>query len=190
MMIKELVEKSRSYRRFYGEKKITEETLTDLIKLTIFCPSTGNIQPMKYMIVCDEETNKKVYETLAWAGYLKEWNGPSEEERPTGYVIMLRDKSLMKALNFDDGILAQTICLGAAEIGLGTCMIASVKRNELKEALNINNDFDISMVIALGYPNENIIIDQIGEDASFKYWRDDESNHHVPKRTIEELIVK
>lgn len=189
-MMKELVKKSRSYRRFYGDKKITEDTLIGLIELTIFCPSTGNIQPMKYMIVCDEDMNGEVYKTLAWAGYLKEWDGPSENERPTGYIVMLRDKSLMKSLNFDDGILAQTICLGAADEGLGTCMIASVKREELKGILNISDDFDISLVIALGYPKENIIIDDIKEDGSFKYWRDDEDNHHVPKRKIEDLIIK
>lgn len=189
-MMRELVEKSRSYRRFQGDKKITEDLLKELIELTRFCPSTGNIQPMKYMIVCDEEMNKKVYGNLAWAGYLKDWNGPSEEERPTGYIVILKDKSLMKTLSLDDGIVAQTICLGAANKGLGTCMIASIKRDELREVLNISEDFDISLVIALGYPNENVIIEDIKEDGNFKYWRDEEENHYVPKRTIEEIIIK
>ena len=133
--------------------------------------------------------NEKVFNTLAWAGYLKEWIGPEEGERPTAYIVILKDKSLMKALSLDDGIVAQTICLGAADKGIGTCMIGSIKREELKGILNINDDFDISLVIALGYPNENIIIEDI-KDGNFKYWRDEKENHYVPKRPFEEIIIK
>ena len=134
--------------------------------------------------------NKKVYETLKWAGYLKDWNGPIESERPTGYIVMLRDKNISQKQSVDEGISAQTICLGATEIGLGCCIIGSINRSKLSEILNIADNFDIVLVIALGYPKENVIIKDLAEDRNIKYYRDEEGNHYVPKRSINELIVE
>ncbi|ASW44180.1 nitroreductase family protein [Clostridium isatidis] len=189
-MFKDLVKKSRSYRRFYGDKKITKDQLKELVELVRYTPSAANLQPLKYILVCEEEINKKVYETLSWAGYLREWDGPIESERPTAYVIMLRDKTLTKKQSADEGICAQTICLGAAEVGLGGCILGSINRAKLTENLNISDDFEIALVIALGYPKENVIIEDMDEGGSIKYYRDEEGNHYVPKRSLEELIVK
>jgi nitroreductase len=189
-MFKDLVKKSRSYRRFYGDKNITRDELREIVELVRFTPSAANLQPLKYILVCEEEMNKKVYETLAWAGYLKDWNGPIESERPTGYVIMLRDKSITQKQSLDEGISAQTICLGATEMGLGGCILGSINRAKLTETLNISDDFEIALVIALGYPKENVIVEDLNEDGSIKYYRDEEGNHYVPKRSLEDLIIK
>ena len=83
-MIKELVKKNRSYRRFYQEKKLTRQQLMELVETARLTPSAANRQPFKYRIVCDEEENEKVFRLLGFAGYLKDWDGPSEGEKPTG----------------------------------------------------------------------------------------------------------
>lgn len=189
-MFKDLVMKNRSYRRFYADKKITNDQLKELIELVRLTPSAANLQPLKYILISEEEINKKVYDTLKWAGYLKDWDGPIESERPTGYIIMLRDKNISQKQSIDEGISAQTICLGAAERGLGCCMIGSINKTKLTEILNIPDNFDIVLVIALGYPKENVIIEDISNNGSIKYYRDEEGNHYVPKRSINELIVK
>lgn len=189
-MLKDLLKKNRSYRRFYNDKKITRDQLKELIELARLTPSAANLQPLKYILVSEEEMNKKVYETLNWAGYLKDWDGPIEGERPAGYIIMLRDKSITQKQSVDEGISAQTICLGAVEQGLGCCIIASINRTKLTENLNIDHNFDIALVIALGYPKENVIIEDAKEDGSIKYYRDNKGNHYVPKRSVNELIIK
>lgn len=189
-MFKDLVMKNRSYRRFYADKKITNDQLKELIELVRLTPSAANLQPLKYILISEEEINKKVYDTLKWAGYLKDWDGPIESERPTGYIIMLRDKNISQKQSIDEGISAQTICLGAAEKGLGCCMIGSINKTKLTEILNIPDNFDIVLVIALGYPKENVIIEDISNNGSIKYYRDEEGNHYVPKRSISELIVE
>lgn len=189
-MFKDLVMKNRSYRRFYADKKITNDQLKELIELVRLTPSAANLQPLKYILISEEEINKKVYDTLKWAGYLKDWDGPIESERPTGYIIMLRDKNISQKQSIDEGISAQTICLGAAERGLGCCMIGSINKTKLTEILNIPDNFDIVLVIALGYPKENVIIEDISNNGSIKYYRDEEGNHYVPKRSINELIVE
>lgn len=189
-MLKDLLKKNRSYRRFYNDKKITRDQLKELIELARLTPSAANLQPLKYILISEEEMNRKVYETLNWAGYLTDWNGPIESERPTGYIIMLRDKSITQKQSVDEGISAQTICLGAVEQGLGCCIIASINRTKLTENLNIDHNFDIALVIALGYPKENVIIEDAKEDGSIKYYRDNKGNHYVPKRSVNELIIK
>ncbi|NLL30741.1 MAG: nitroreductase family protein [Clostridiales bacterium] len=189
-MLKDLLKKNRSYRRFYNDKKITRDQLKELIELARLTPSAANLQPLKYILISEEEMNRKVYETLNWAGYLKDWDGPIEGERPAGYIIMLRDKSITQKQSVDEGISAQTICLGAVEQGLGCCIIASINRTKLTENLNIDHNFDIALVIALGYPKENVIIEDAKEDGSIKYYRDNKGNHYVPKRSVNELIIK
>jgi nitroreductase len=189
-MIKDIVAKNRSYRRFYGEKAVTMEQLRELIDLARMSPSGANRQPLKYVLVCDKEMNEKVFENLAWAGYLRDWDGPIPTERPTAYIVMLRDKTLSKVATTDEGIHVQSMLLGAVEEGLGGCIIGNVKKDNVMKILNISDDYEIVFVIALGYPKEEVVMDPMGEDGDVKYWRDENQVHHVPKRSVEELILK
>ena len=92
--LKDLVLKNRSYRRFYQDKKLSVETLTELIDCARVTPSTVNSQALKFKPVADDETNAQVFECLNWAGLLKDWPGPEEGERPSGYIVVLCDLAL------------------------------------------------------------------------------------------------
>ena len=187
--MRDLVSKNRSYRRFYEDFVIDIETLKELVDLARLTASAANKQPLKYILSCDHRKNALIFSHLAWAGYLKDWPGPSEGERPSGYIIMLGDTSISESFNFDNGITAQTILLGAVSRGLGGCMIASIQRDELREVLNIPARYEIVLVIALGKPKETVIIEKMGPEGDVKYWHDSEGKHHVPKRSLEEVIL-
>jgi len=189
-MIKELVTKNRSYRRFYEDVPISLETLRGLVDLARLSASAANIQPLKYVLSCDRKKNALIFEHLAWAGYLKDWPGPSEGERPSAYIIMLGDTELAKNVACDHGIAAQSILLGAVEKGLGGCMIASIQREKLREALGIPLRYDLLLVLALGKPKETVVIEKMGPEGNVKYWRDGEGRHHVPKRSLKEIIIE
>lgn len=188
-MLKELIEKNRSYRRFFQQEKIERSTLEELVDLARLSPSAANLQPLKYFISSEAETNEVIFPHLAWAGYLKDWPGPEEGERPSGYIIILGDKDIASNFGCDHGIASQSILLGAAERGLGGCIIASIQKKELKDKLNIPEKFEILLTIALGRPKEVVHIETIDETGSVKYWRDSESHHHVPKRRLEDVIL-
>jgi len=188
-MIKELVMKNRSYRRFYAEEKISLDTLRELVDLARLSASSANRQPLKYILSCDVKKNGLVFPTLGWAGYLKDWPGPDVTERPSAYIIILGDKRIRESFTVDQGIAAQSILLGATEKGLGGCMIASIRREELVQSLNIPEHFDVLLVVALGKPKEKIVIEPIGPDGDIKYWRDENGTHHVPKRSLDEIII-
>jgi nitroreductase len=188
-MLKNLIKKNRSYRRFDNSFKIPIDTLRELVGFARLAPTGANLQPLKFIISNSSETNTKIFPQLAWAGYLKNWDGPVESERPSSYIIILGDKNIKNEFSCDCGIAAQSILLGAAEKGLGGCMIGSVKREKLAEELNINSQFEISLVIALGKPIEKVQIEKTKSSDDIKYWRDEKNVHHVPKRPLDEIIL-
>jgi nitroreductase len=189
-MLKDLILQNRSYRRFRQNVSVDRETLRELVELARLSPSAANLQPLKYLLACDPETNARIFPHLAWAGYLTEWPGPAEGERPAAYIIILGDTQIMQSSGCDHGIAAQSILLGAAERGLGGCMIGSIQREALRAALNIPARYNILLVIALGQPAETCVIEPVGEAGDIKYWRDDAGIHHVPKRSLDELILE
>ena len=151
-------------------------------------PSAANRQPLKYVLSCAPEWNGKIFETLAWAAYLKDWPGPGPGERPTAYIVMLLDTSITAAADIDVGIAAQTILLGAVEKGLGGCMFGAVRREELAARLSLPAHLSISLVIAIGRPVEKVELEDLPADGSIKYYRDAAQTHHVPKRSVAQLI--
>ena len=188
-MVRDLILKNRSYRRFCQEVAIELETLRELVDLARLSASAGNRQPLKYILSCDPEKNALIFPQLAWAAYLKDWSSPSEGERPSAYIIILGDTEVSQSFLCDHGIAAQSILLGATERGLGGCMIASVKVDGLRKALGIPPHYEIMLVLALGKPKEKVVIESVGADGDIKYWRDSNSVHHVPKRSLDEIII-
>lgn len=188
-MIKELVYKSRSYRRFYEDTPVPMETLHYLVDLGRVSPTGSNLQPLKYILSNEPGKNALIFPTLAWAGYLKDWPGPEEGERPSAYIIMLGDKTISRTFGCDHGIAAQSIMLGAVELGLGGCMIGSIRRSQLSQALKIPDQYEILLVLALGKPKEVVVMEPVGADGSIKYWRDEQRVHHVPKRELKDIII-
>ena len=125
-----------------------------------------------------------------WAGYIRSWKGPAEGERPSAYIVILGDTELNKSFGCDHGIAAQSIMLGATERGLGGCMIGSIDRPKLRQVLDIPERYEILLVLALGKPSETVVLEDVGPDGDIKYYRDEEDVHHVPKRTLSELVLK
>ncbi len=188
-MIKDLVLRNRSYRRFQQELDISIATLRELVDLARLSPSAMNLQPLRYILSCDAERNSLIFPHLGWAGYLKDWPGPCDGERPSAYIVILGDTETSGSFGCDHGIAAQSIMLGATERGLGGCMIGSANKERLRDALDIPSRYEVLLVLALGKPKETVIIEELGRDGSIKYWRDDDGVHYVPKRSLDDLIL-
>ncbi|MEW5766222.1 MAG: nitroreductase family protein [bacterium] len=188
-MIRDLILKNRSYRRFYQEEAVEPETLRELVDLARLSASSANKQPLKYILSCDPQKNALIFPHLAWAGYLKDWPGPCDGEKPSAYIIILGDTEISQSFSCDYGIAAQNILLGATEKGLGGCMIGSIQRQELRKTLEIPSSYEILLVLALGRPREEVVIETAGPTGDIKYWRDSEGIHHVPKRPLDDIIV-
>ena len=169
--------------------EISSDILISLIELASFCPSAANLQPLKYLICNIAEKNSLIFKALSWAGYLTEWKGPPEGERPSAYIIVLGDTSISKNFQCDAGIACQTILLGAVAQGLGGCILGAIDRESLRRSFSIPEQYEILYVIAIGKPLETVFVEDIKKDGGIRYWRDQNGGHHVPKRSIQELIL-
>jgi len=188
--ISELVTLNRSCRRFEGNKKASLEEVTQLVDLARLSASAANLQPLKYMISTSAEMNAKIFPCLKWAGYLKDWEGPSENERPTAYIIVIHDTRIAGEPGCDHGIAAQSIMLGAVEKGLAGCMIAAVDRKNLEDIIDLPGHMKVLLVIALGSPVEERKVVTMTDETGVKYFRDNKEVHYVPKRPMDEILLK
>jgi len=133
---------------------------------------------------------EQIFPHLKWAAYLNYWDGPSAGERPSAYIIILAPANATKFHHIDTGIAAQTMLLGATELGFGGCMMASLDKTSIQAAFFLPPELEISLVIALGKPVETVVIEDVTDQDDIEYWRDDQGVHHVPKRTLSELILE
>ena len=189
-MLKDLITKNRSTRRFHQEVAVDRATLRELVDLARLSASGSNRQPLKFVLAADAGTNAHIFPCLRWAGYLKDWPGPAEGERPAAYIVILGDTTIKTSFGVDHGIAAQSIMLGATEQGLNGCIIASIDRPALREVLDIPARYEILLVLALGQAGETVVIDPVQADGDIKYWRDAAGVHHVPKRALDDLILR
>lgn len=189
-MLADLVRRTRTHRRFQEDRPVSRETLLELVDLARLAASGNNRQPLKYMLSWQPERNALVFPHLRWAGSLKDWPGPAPGERPAAYIIVLGDRELAASFGCDHGIAAENIMLGATERGLRGCMIGSVDRDALRAALAIPDRFQLLLVLALGVPGETVVIDPVPENGDTTYWRDADGLHHVPKRSLAEVVVE
>ena len=188
-MLKDLILKNRSYRRFDESEIVPMRLLRAMVEAARLSASARNMQPLRYMLFNDSYSCAKIFPTLAWAGYMKDWPGPKDGERPSAYIVQLGDLELTNDWWCDDGIAAQSMLLTAVEGGFGGCIIGSVQHEKLRTILNIPERYKIIQVLALGKPAEEVVIDEMANEDN-KYWRDEEGVHHVPKRALEELIIR
>ncbi|GAB6172222.1 nitroreductase family protein [Paradesulfitobacterium aromaticivorans] len=188
-MLIDLITKNRSYRRFYQEEKVALDTLREVINLARLTSSGGNLQSLKYVLSNEKEKNERIFKTLKWAGYLSNWDGPEEGEKPSAYIVMLHDTRISKTFFWDHGLAAQSILLGLTEKGLGACQFNNIDRPRLASELQLPDDYEIVLAMAVGKPKEIVVLEEMDAPAQVKYWRDEQGVHHVPKRKLEDLIL-
>ena len=187
-MISDLIKSTRSYRRFDADRAITECELKKMIESARCSGSAANRQRIRFVLLNEKEDCDFVFSNVAFAGYLKEWKGPTESERPTAYIVILTQNETVDAiLGIDIGIAAQSILLTATELGLGGCMIGSFKKKEINEWLNREGYYS-ALIIALGKPTERVYLTDV-KDGDIKYFRDENDDHAVPKLSLDELII-
>ncbi len=177
--------KSRRTIRKYLQTAVPEEVLLKCVEAAIFSPSGGNLQPLRYVIVNDAKLLNQVFSTLSWAVYLPDY-GPTEEEMPRAYIVLLLDKN-GRTPTHDASIASMSISMVAYDEGLGSCILASVDRKKLRKVLNVPESLDVALVVALGYPAENPVVEPVS-DGKINYWLDKNGVLHVPKRDIKDIV--
>lgn len=191
-MIRDLVEKSRSWRGYDESRKVTREELVSLVECARLAPSSINMQPLRYYLASDEETVEAILPYTGWAKALPEAHLPHEGHHPTAFIVICQDLERNKSIETfsrDVGAVAQTMLLAATEMGLGGIMIGSYDEDKIREVLHLPETLPIRLVLAIGKPDEQIVLTEPGPDGSLKYYRDENDVHYVPKRRLEDLLI-
>lgn len=189
MTLRDLVTKSRSCRRFQEAARIPRPLLLELVDLARLSPSGANLQPNKFCIITEQDACGRLFPCLGWAAYLPQWPGPGPGERPPAYIIILHDEDISPFSGCDHGIAAQTILLGGTERSLACCILGSFNKERLSVELGLRPSLRPVLVIAIGRPAETIVIEPLPENGDVRYWRDEQGVHHVPKRSLEDIVV-
>jgi nitroreductase len=190
--MQEIIAKTRTFRRFIEKESISETILQELIDLARLGGSARNSQSWQYQIVNTPEKCEKIFPFLGWAGYLSDWKGPVEGERPSAYILCFLNREWLKGSDseaqFDLGVSTQNLLLGAMQKRIGGCRIAAFNP-KLVSLFEKPDYLELSLVIALGKPRETVIVEECSNDENIQYWRDDQGVHHVPKRSLESCLV-
>lgn len=192
MTLKELVRKNRSIRGYDESRRITREELVELADCARLCPSTMNMQPFKYKLVYEKEEIDRLQKETHWARKMPELQLPHEGMCPTAFIVICQDKRIFEALGRfqkDAGIVAQTMLLGAVEMGLGGCMINNFGAASVRAALNLPDYLAPMLIVAFGKPAETIVMTEIEDGENTDYYRDEQDVHYVPKRKLEDVIL-
>ena len=193
-----LVASCRSFRRFDEGRRVPEEFLLELVDMARLCANGANRQLLRFRVVSDSAACDAVFAELAWAGYFKDWAGPVAGERPTGYVVIAAErsaagKSAAPIVEVDCGIAAQTMMLAArsATPSYAGCMLRAFTPR-LIDVLGLDAErYELKLVCAFGLSAEEVRLEPLSAspDGSIKYWRDDTGVHHVPKRSLEDVLI-
>lgn len=191
-MLRDIVLFNRSYRGYDETYRFTKEQLLGYVDLTRFTASSVNAQPLKYHIAYEKEEVDLIQSMTKWARALPEMTLPHDGMHPTGFIVICQDTDISPNLaryQKDIGIVAQTILLAACEEKLGGCMIGNFVPEEVKEKLGFAENLQPMLIIALGKPDEKIVITEIESGDSIKYYRDENDVHYVPKRKLGDIII-
>lgn len=185
MNLYELILSRRSIRQFKPEA-VAEDTLRKIVNGARLAPSGANLQPLEYIVVDREDLREKIFSCLRWAAYIAPEGNPKPGHEPRAYVVILVNKRVSdKGYEHDAGAAVENMILLAWEYGIGSCWLASVEREKVKEILEIPENYIIDSVLALGYPAEEPIMEDMKD--SIKYWKDRTGRLHVPKRKLEDV---
>ncbi len=191
MALHDLIKASRSYRSFDPNIRISRETLAAFVDCARLSPSSRNLQVLKFRLVSDPGECDRVLPLTRWAGLIKDEIIPPIGHAPTAYVVICFDTTLSETLapfQRDVGIAAQSMMLAAAEQGFGGCMIGSFQASELQATLKIPAHLSPQLVLALGKPDETVVLCD-AEEQTVAYYRAN-GIHYVPKRTLEEILFE
>ena len=163
MELKQCIETRRSVRRF-REDPVPQETLRELIRLASYAPSWKNSQTVRWLPVTDRALLQRLAAGPALGhpgnqGILESCplllietciSGRSGFERDGSYSTPKGDRWEM----FDAGVAAQTLCLAAHDMGLGTVIMGAIDTVAVAETVGLDSTRTVSCMIAVGYPDQ------------------------------------
>ena len=189
MNVYDAVMKRRTIRKFQ-QKEVSSDILAKLIDCARVAAYGANVQPLKFAVISGGKLPEKIYPLTKWAGYLSD-GAPKEGERPQAYIAVLGDSSIKpnKMFEVDAGAAVTTMMLEAVELGLGTCWLGAIQREDIKKLLSLDQQLEVVYLLAVGYPAQESRMTDM-RDGDVRYFVDGDGTVNVPKRSMDEVFIK
>ena len=189
--LKELITATRSYRGYDHSFTIDRETLADFVDHARLSAASMNVQPLKYYLVYEPEMVDRIQPNTGWARQLPEAHLPHPGKEPSAFIAICQDTTIDENLNRyqrDLGIVGWSMQMAATERGLAGIMLGTFNAGAVAEIMNLPDHIKPLLMVAFGKPDEKIVLTDV-VDGKFKYYRDENDVHYVPKRSLEEIIL-
>lgn len=161
MKLLDLISARQSVRR-YATKDVEKEKIEQCLEAARLAPSACNAQPWRFIVVDDADLKGKV--ARATFDPVISFNH-FVPQAPVIIAIVVEKSPIVPRVGgrikhkpyylMDIGIAAEHICLQAAELGLGTCMLGWFNERLVKKLLNVPKERSIPLLIAVGYPEKD-----------------------------------
>lgn len=188
MNVYDAIMERRTIRKF-TQREIPREDLIKLVDCARVAAYGANAQPLKFAVVTDKKMLDDIFPSTKWAAYLTD-GAPKENERPTAYIAVLGDKSIKQngAFEVEAGAAVTTMMLEAVEMGLASCWLGAIQRDNIKRVLELDENLDVAYLLALGYPNQKSRMVKMDDD--IKYFETEDGCLNVPKRSLDEVLIE
>lgn len=159
----ECIKTRRSVRKF-TDQPVTREELEQVVAAAAYAPSWKNTQTSRYIVVTDKEKKQRLADDCMMDFA---FNQKTASGAPAMVVLTMitgrsgyeRDGSFSTSQgthwqSFDAGVAAQTFCLAAHALGLGTVIMGVFDEDKVKQVVTIPEGQKVAALIAIGHPAE------------------------------------
>ena len=187
MEFNELLKKRRTIRRF-KQVQVFDKDIRYMLEAARVVACGGNVQKLRYIVAQEKKLVKDIFDNTAWAGLVSPDRSPEwSKDAPLTFIVVATSKDSGDVMQTNAGAAIQSMEYAATDVGLGTCWIGSYKKENVEKSLNMPEEDEILYLLAVGYPDEEPVQEDIDSDESMKYYLDDEDVLHVPKLKIDTI---
>ncbi len=193
MDVYEAIQKRRSIRLFQ-ETPVPYEMLVKCVDTARLAPSAENQQALEFLVIDDTEKLLRISKSTAMvSGYSSGIVRVGFEQQPKGYIVTLVNRTReskygdsKRTIPYDVGMANENIMLFATSVGLATCPILMYNAARLRKILEVPDQYEIALVLAIGYPAESSVVEVMTDTIAFEM--DEQGTRHVPKRKLEDVL--
>lgn len=182
--------KERRTVRLYQQKNVPDADLAEMIDCARVTSCASNLQQLRYIVIREMKLLKEVFPLTAWANLVRPSRTPEWGiSAPRCFIAVIASANANQVIYADAGAAIQSMQMMAWSKGLGCCWLGSIQREKLKILLELPDDKQVLYLLAVGYPAEKPVAEDVEEGKSIFYYLDEQQNLHIPKIRLEDIAT-
>ena len=162
--------------RLFRQERIPAEAIKAMVDAARKASCASNKQRLRYIAVQSQDLVEKILPYTAYAGLVQPRRNPVKgETAPTAFLAVYCTETPSPHLYADAGAAIQSIEFAAWERGIGCCWLGSFKPGEVAELLELPEAEKLIYLVALGYPAEDPVEEEVSAEGCVKYYLDEKT---------------